>query len=241
MAPHGPAVATTVGSPPRSVPVPAVRPGRRCRGRNVPAAAGAAAAETARHDHRPCGAWRLRTRRRRSGAAPTGHRSCPTPRTCPARPRPAPGTAPDSRPAAARHAAGATSWPPTRTPTHPRPSAAARNTAAAGPRSPAARPGWCGAPPRPASGSRRRGIHRSSPHRYDKTRPTLVDTALAAPARGLPHRPGAGHRPRGRPRQLRAANQLRRAGSVDRLALYRPHCPGRVWSDGSVGGVEGRR
>ena len=49
---------------------------------------------------RPCGVWRWRTRRRCSGAAPTGRRCCRVPRTCPARRRPAPGTAPGSRPAA---------------------------------------------------------------------------------------------------------------------------------------------
>jgi hypothetical protein len=73
-----------------------VRPGAAVRHAGRDDRRGAAALA----DHRRGGAGRRRTRHRSSGAAPTAHPRCPTPRTCPARTRPAPGTALDSPPAA---------------------------------------------------------------------------------------------------------------------------------------------
>lgn len=72
-----------------------------------------------------------RTRHRRTGAAPTGHRHCPGHRTCPDPPRPVPGTTLDTTPAARPAAAAAMHSPRGGTPIRHRPTATTQNRGSA--------------------------------------------------------------------------------------------------------------
>ena len=90
---------------------------------------------------------RRKTRRRNSGAAPTGHRRCPALRSIPALRQPAPGTTPDSPPAGHPGGPAATRSALARMPTRRRPRPVIPPAAVAAPGSDAGPRGRCGAQP----------------------------------------------------------------------------------------------
>jgi len=155
-------------------------------------------------DRLPCGVWRRRTRRRSSGAAPTGHLRYLIPQMCPARTQPAPGTAPDSPPVAGPAGPAARRSALARTPTHHLPRPVAQAAAAAATASHAAPPGQCGAPPAATADhdvvacTQPTSRHRQN---WPQTRPERISDLLPIRTTSRACTARSANRPRARPRR----------------------------------------